>query len=403
MKELEERNGSSVRRCLVIATMCLSGILAFAFAEVGLRVLGISYPVFHRYDPIRGKALVPGKEGWYRSEGEAYIRINSAGFRDHEHSVAKETGTYRIAILGDSYMEARQVSLEDMFGRRLEDYLRSCDTKAYQKIETLSFGQGGYSTTDELLTLKHHVWPYNPDIVLTAIFHGNDLVDNFPKIHHCASGGCSDIRRPYFYLDEEKQWKLDNSFRDLTFASFTNRTLLLGVQYSRTLELINQTMRIINSWRIQTDDELAFLETGLSEWVYAPPRLPDHHEAWAITEGILDLLNQEVIDHHAQSFWMLVTNPSQVDPVQRRELKVKLGVDALDYPEQRFMKLGKKLGVPVVPLVYAFQDYVDERQVYLHGFPNTRMGAGHWNEKGHDLAARLLADKICAYLKSERT
>ncbi len=398
-----KKKGLSSKGSLMIGALCLSGFFSFAFAEVSLRVLGVSYPVFHRYDPIRGKALVPGKEGWFRSEGEAYVRINSAGFRDVEHALEKPEGTYRIAILGDSYMEARQVSLEHMFGQRLEEYLRSCDTKTYQKIETLSFGQGGYSTTDELLTLKHHVWPYNPDMVLTAIFHGNDLVDNFPKINNCVSGGCPDIRRPYFYLDEEKQWKLDNSFRNLTFASFTKRTLLLGVQYSRTLELINQTMRVINSWRIQRNDEVAFLETGLSEWVYAPPRLPLHHEAWAITEGILDLLNQEVKHHQAQSFWMLVTNPSQVDPVQRRELKVKLGVDALDYPEQRFMKLGKKLGVPVVPLVYAFQDYVDERQVYLHGFPNTRMGAGHWNEKGHDLAASVLADNICVYLKSKGT
>lgn len=382
---------------IIFTILCLCGIISFTIAEATLRVLGISYPVFHTYDPIRGKGLLPGKEGWYRSEGEAYIRINSAGFRDREHEVEKNPGTYRIAILGDSYMEARQVALKDTFGLRLEGYLQSCQPLQFQEIEVLSFGQGGYSTTDELLTLKHHVWPYSPDMVLTAIFHGNDLVDNFPKINTCQSGQCPDIRRPFYYWDDG-ELRLDTSFTKWTFNSFKDRVLLAGVQYSRTLEMLNQAARVFNNWRVQQFTDYAFQETGLSEWVYAPPRSPLHQEAWALTEGILGLLNQEVLAHGAQPFWVLVTNPSQIDPVQRRNLQERLGVDTVDYPEQRFMKYGEQLQVPVVPLVYAFQEYVDEHQVYLHGFPNYRMGAGHWNEKGHDLAAQLVSEKVCAHL-----
>ena len=382
---------------LVFATLCLMSVAFLALAEAGLRVLGISYPVFHAYDPIRGKRLLPNKGGWYRSEGEAYIRINSAGFRDKEHEVTKRKGTYRIAILGDSYMEARQVALEHMFARRLEDYLSTCQSDQFQKIETLNFGQGGYSTTDELLTLKHHVWQYDPDMVLTAIFHGNDLVDNFPTMTDCSSGECPDIQRPYYYFDDGTL-KLDTSFRAWTLKSTKERAVLFGVQYLRTLEVLNHFVRVFNNWRVMRDDDFAFKESGLSEWVYAPPLTPQHHEAWNITEGVLELLNQEVTKHHAQPFWILVTNPSQIDVVQRRALKKRLHVDTLDYPDQRFMKLGKRLGVPVVPLVYAFQSYAEKHQEYLHGFPNTRMGAGHWNEKGHDLAASLTAERICAHL-----
>jgi len=382
---------------IIVTVLSLCGIISFTIAEATLRVLGISYPVFHIYDPIRGKALLPGKEGWYRSEGAAYIRINSSGFRDREHTVEKKKGTYRIAILGDSYMEARQVALKDTFGQRLEDYLRTCHPQQYQEIEILNFGQGGYSTTDELLTLKYHVWHYDPDMVLTAIFHGNDLVDNFPKINTCQGRQCPDFRRPFYYWDEG-QLKLDSSFRNWTFESFKDRMLLTGVQYSRTLEVLNQAMRVINNWRVKQNTNFAFQETGLSEWVYAPPRSALHHEAWLMTESILTLLNQEVVEHHAQPFWVLVTNPSQVDRDQRQELMERLDVDALDYPEQRIMKLGKKLKVPVVPLVYRFQKYADTQKAYLHGFPNYRMGAGHWNEKGHDLAAHLVSEKVCAYL-----
>ena len=181
-------------------------------------------------------------------------------------------------------------------------------------MRLINFGQGGYSTVDELLTLKHHVWPYSPDMVLLAIFHGNDLVDNFPKINSCTGRRCPVIRRPYYYFDGEGVLKLDNSFSEWTFHSLKERVLLAGVQYFRTLEVLNQAVRVVNSWRVKESSDFAFMETGLSEWVYAPPRLPVHREAWAMTEAILELFNQEVVAHQAQPFWVLVTNPSQVDP-----------------------------------------------------------------------------------------
>jgi hypothetical protein len=378
---------------LIVTVLLVSGNVSLFLAEATLGVLGISYPVFHTFDDERGKALLPGMKGWYRGEGEAYIEINSAGYRDRENSEEKEVGTYRIAVLGDSYVEARQVPLEHTFVRRLEDYLESCQSPLYEKIETLNFGQSDYGTTDELLTLRKDVWRYDPDMVLTAFFHGNDLINNFPDIW-CQERGCSGALRPFYYFDQGVL-TLDTSFRDLTPKFVVNRVLLSGVHNFRTLELVNQGLRVAENWRIQNNMVDAFQETGLTEFVYAPPRLPVHEKAWAITEGVLDLLYKEVVAHQAQFFLVMVTNPSQVDPVQRNLLKERLGVETLDYPEQRLIKFGERLGFPVLDLVHPFQEYADKNQVYPHGFSNTRMGSGHWNEKGHDLAAKLMAEKIC--------
>ncbi len=44
--------------------------------EVGLRILGISSPRFRMWDYDLGFALRPNAEGWWRMEGEDYIRIN---------------------------------------------------------------------------------------------------------------------------------------------------------------------------------------------------------------------------------------------------------------------------------------------------------------------------------------
>ena len=44
----------------------------------------------------------------------------------------------------------------------------------------------------------------------------------------------------------------------------------------------------------------------------------------------------------------------------------------------------------------SFARYAEEHKVFLHGFPNTQMGGGHWNETGHALAADLIAKHPCA-------
>ena len=140
---------------------------------------------------------------------------------------------------------------------------------------------------------------------------------------------------------------------------------------------------------------MPFKNPGLSKFVYAPPQTKIHHEAWAITEAVLSLMHKEVVEHGAKFLLVTATSPNQVDPEGRELFKKSLGVDSLDYPEKRLKKLGELAGFPVLNLLYKFEEYADQHKVYLHGFPNTKLGAGHWNEEGHNLAAKLIAKKIC--------
>jgi len=104
------------RRLLTRFSLILFGVFVGALTgEVALRLTGYSFPEFYQVDLSRGYALRPGMEGWYRKEGEAYVRINSDGLRDVEHAKEKPRDTIRIAVLGDSYSEAFQVSQEQAF------------------------------------------------------------------------------------------------------------------------------------------------------------------------------------------------------------------------------------------------------------------------------------------------
>ena len=202
------------------------------------------------------------------------------------------------------------------------------------------------------------------------------------------------IPRPYFYFDDG-ELKLDLSFRAWTPKLLGYRFLLFGVHHLRTLELVNRSKRIVHGWRMKQSTHFAFRETGLSEFVYAPPQTSLHRNAWVVTEAALTLMSQEVGKHGAKFLLVTATSPNQVDPEQRRVVKSRLGVEALDYPEKRLKALGERERFPVLNLLYDFQRHADKQNTYLHGFPNSKLGAGHWNEKGHSLAATLIAKRIC--------
>src|SRR2546421_174008 len=93
-----------------LSVVALSVAIALVLGEVALRVAGFAYPNFWEPDPLTGSKLRPGMEGWQKDEGQAYVKISSQGLRDREHPLAKPAGTYRIAVLGDSYSEATQGS-----------------------------------------------------------------------------------------------------------------------------------------------------------------------------------------------------------------------------------------------------------------------------------------------------
>src|SRR5262245_3589970 len=97
-----------VKLLLVLAGV-FSGLL---LCEVALRVGGFSATHFYVRDPEVGAALRPNAEGWWTREGRAYIRINSQGLRDREHTKRKPANTLRIAVLGDSFAEALQVDMD---------------------------------------------------------------------------------------------------------------------------------------------------------------------------------------------------------------------------------------------------------------------------------------------------
>ncbi|HEV7475939.1 MAG TPA: SGNH/GDSL hydrolase family protein [Pyrinomonadaceae bacterium] len=399
---------------LVLAGFLLGGVVA----EVALRVAGYSYPEFYQLDEVRGVSLLPGVEGWYRKEGVSYVRINSDGLRDREHSEAKPEGTFRIAVIGDSYCEAFQVSPEEAFWSVMAARLQECDAVRGRKIEVINFGVSGYGTAQELLTLREKVWKYTPDLVLLAVTTNNDITDNSRVLKKTDEV-------PYFIYKGD-QLTLDDSFKHS--QTFVVRHSLLGRfwswlrVHSRLAGAVIQGHRglkvLIASWRAKpprSANAFSFApaaeekkspdksdlfarseELGADNLIYLEPDNAVWNDAWRVTEGLIVQMSKEVAAHGAKFVVVTLSNGIQVlpDPAVRENFKTYFGLTNLFYPDQRIKSLGVREGIPVVTLAPELQEFAERNQVVLHGF-GENLGNGHWNAAGHRVAGELTAKKIC--------
>ena len=390
----------------------MGGILA----EIVLRVAGYSYPEFYTLDQSRGYALRAGAEGWYRKEGESYIRINSDGLRDREHSLTKPPDTIRIAVVGDSYPEALPVPLEEAFwwvmGRKVQECVASPI-----KIEVLNFGVSGYGTAQELLTLREQVWKYSPDIVMLTVTTNNDITDNSRALKKTEE-------IPYF-VDHDNHLTLDDSFRN----SRVFRLRQSGISrfgrwlrdHSRVVQAITQGHHgfkiLLSSWRAQRSqraqplpahtDENGELgqksdllsrteELGADNLVYLEPVDAVWNDAWRVTEELILEMRNEVNARGAKFVVVTLSNGPQVlpDPKLREQFKKRFGITDLFYPDERIKSLGAREGISVITLAPELQEFAERNNVFLHGF-GENIGNGHWNATGHRVAGELIAKKMC--------
>lgn len=425
----QERKGNEPARRDRLSTkllMILAGlILGLLVVEVGLRIIGYSFPNFYATDADRGVALRAGVEGWYRREGRNYVRINSDGLRDREHTKAKPPNTLRIAVIGDSYAEALQVPMDKAFwavmGAQLQGH---CLKLAGQQVEVINFGVSGYGTAQELITLRQKVWEYSPDIVLLAVCTGNDITDNSRVLKK------TDI--PYFVYRDGSHLALDNSFRDSPSFRLQNSALSgVGVWLRNNLRFVQALIEaqiVIKSYiaqrratsrlsavatvtaaaspeperpaAAQPSDLARSQELGLDNLIYQEPADAVWKDAWRVTEGLITLMRDEVESRGVKFLVITLSNGIQVhpDPQARRSFMQNVGATDLFYPDQRIKALCERDGINVLTLAPALQAYAEQQKVFLHGF-DKNIGNGHWNIMGHRVAGELIAQKICEGLR----
>jgi len=377
--------------------------ISLAVCEAGLRILGYKFSgSTYTADPLLGWSLRPGASAWEADEGVAWSKINSHGFRDRERALNKPAGVYRIAVLGDSGTEARQVDMDKTYTSLTEKELNRRHCFGEGEVEVLNFGVPGYGTGQELLLLRDRVWKFSPDMIVLQVFTGNDIFNN----HRALNVSTPDLA-PYFLLKDGKL-TLDDSFRQAP-AFNPNRIKLKGI----AADITNSSVLLQMLYKLRRmgaqREEMARMDVKASAasnapppdyqryLAFLPPSIPSMVEAWQVTDALIAEFGKEVRSHHAPLLIMLTPTKHQTytDPKEEAEYRAKYKIDSLEYADDRIEQQAGASGIPVLRMTRPLKEELKRTGAPLAGFANTAPNEGHLNERGHAVVARELVRAIC--------
>jgi hypothetical protein len=373
----------------------VSTVLVLVLVEVVLRLIGFNDQVFTRPDPLLGYSLIPGLTQRQNLEGEALIEINEYGFRGRPYPKTKGPGVFRIAVLGDSLTEGRQVGENETYSAILERELAGCEALGRAAVEVLNFGVAGYSTAQELLTYRHRARQWSPDLVVLMVYAPNDIEDN--------TIGARKRYQPYFELDEGGL-ALNTDF--LSSSSFRRRTSALARGYDRAkrafrvLHLGGAGLRFYRN--LTAPRPLAPTGKGPlfidPDGTFAPATEAAVIQGWELLERLVAELDREVGADGAVLVLANAPSPHAVHPDAgyRQQVRDFYGVDNLDYSEERLHAVADLHGMPFVPLGETMRGVADRTGECLSGYDNAVPCYGHWNQLGHRVVAAEIARVVCS-------
>ena len=364
--------------------------MALALAEATLRILGPRVPAlgsltsiatFQTYHPVYGFFHRPGAAGWIHTpEFTSFVQINTRGLREREIDPGKPPGTYRVLVLGDSFVEGAQVPAEDTVSRRLEAELQA---GVGRPVQAINAGNAGFGTTQELLFLEHDGRAYAPDLVVLVYFVDNDLSDNGYAV--ARTRRLDTTRRPFFVPD-------GRGGLDLRPPAAPPADPLAGVRASlRGLMLFNLAENAALAREAREQERTA---GGKDRGAYADNPEPGWQEAWTVTEAVLARTRDAARAMGAELVVVVAPSYFQVDDDAWRRHIDEDGQDrrrlAIDAPNRRLRDIADRQGLRLLDLLPIIRPTVQAgARLY---FPDD----GHWTGEGHAFAARQLAD----YLRS---
>jgi lysophospholipase L1-like esterase len=376
-----------------VASAALAGgglLFALLLVEGGVRLLHLLPDRFWEPDPVLGVRLVPGRSGWWTQEDReflVYVQINKQGRRDVERPVQKAAGTFRILVLGDSFVEALQVPLEAAFPRVLEASLAAGEPVA--PVEVISAGVSGHGTASELLFFEREGRRYQPDLVVLAFYPGNDVKNNSPTLE--------DRFTPVYGADGALE-RVEGQWREEASGWRARLPRLQAYLYARQMVLLRRPdlaaqladLGLIRAEAIRQAPQ--WDGVPLDYGVYATPLAPEWEDAWTRTERLLDQMREAVRESGATFVVLILSIREQTYPESWKEIVAAYPAMHsrqwdLDAPQRRLEAWCARREVPCVSLAAAFRGAAARGSEFLH-YPRE----GHWTPVGHRLAAEVLED-----------
>jgi hypothetical protein len=417
-----------LRSLLLGLTLALLSLaVALLLLEMLTRALGLAAPAeptgnFWRTDPQTGWSLQPGATGrWFNPpyEYDIDITINSQGLRDVERaSYDKPPDTFRILLLGDSYVEGLRVPLEKTFGKVLEAELNAAapDGRRYQVINA---GVSGWGTDQQLLWLRSEGATYRPDLVLLSFFPGNDF-QNISEALEVANIGR--VQKPFFHRSEDGRLALRYQPFDPATAPQPEASTapaqpgngaverLAGLRawlaghsalYRFTANVIDEAapamaMSLARWGLIDAPQTTASAARGsdyvpVAYGIYQQPLEAEWTEAVALAGDLVQAMQDDAAGMGSRLAVVSVPAPEQVYPerwqrIMQRYRAMQTDQWDLEQPSRAARQAAEQAGVPFLDLLPIF------RQAAAESEPLHLRVDGHWTPAGERLAGEATAE-----------
>lgn len=315
-------------------------------------------------------AFRPNKHiNFERQEFVADVKINSKGIRDFEYDYEKKTNVRRIEMFGDSFIAAFQVPLEKSVSKKLENLLNENSGSNIQ-YDVLNMGLSGTGPMPQVLLLEKKGIKYNPNIVIFNLYMGNDFI----KVDFGVSGNIS------IQIFENNDDLVDVEFEVTKIQRFKNFVFRNFFTYSYIMKVLNN---IMSDESYGTD----YLEAEIYKKQYTA-RTKEGLEKLKI---ILKHLKSYSDEKEIKLLVVLIPTKGQVDQEKFLEFVSKYEFDRseleLDKAQKIFLEFGKENNIKMLNLLPDFSKRNKNNTFYFEI-------DGHWNEKGHELAANLIYEKL---------
>jgi hypothetical protein len=386
-------------RDLLLAALATGA--ALGMLEGFLRLAHVHYQgSLYANENERGFGLRPNAAGWETDEADVYVQINSDGMRDRERPISRPAHTLRVAVIGSSETNAREVMLDETFEAVMSrDLSRDLEARGWS-ADVLNFGVPGYTYSQEYLTLQNHVWKYQPQIVIL-------LFSSFPVLKTVRNFYPAELKGAPVYVLQDGKLVPDAITRstpplDAHRQIFKNRSSdWMNKSYLATL---------LNAARVKVKEFVPALKarwqkpsatapstaTSSAERLSYNPDLPEAQEAWSIAEAIFKAMKEDCYRHGAEFWIVMADQEKQVTPdlAAREAFQKSMNLPSLDAVDQHMERFGAAQGIPVFALAKPLSDYALSHKTYLHGAPNSAEHSGHWNAVGNAQVGHAIAKEL---------
>ncbi|MBN1202110.1 MAG: SGNH/GDSL hydrolase family protein [Anaerolineae bacterium] len=339
---------------------------ACAFIEAGLRLfVAVSEPVESFYDAENALLVFePGQSGIrVRPDFTAHYRINSVGWNSaRNYTVDKLPGELRIAVIGDSYVEAFQVDYDKNFGVILEHTLGEYVSTP---VMVYSFGRSGAPLSQYLHIMRYVSAAYAPDIYVILIID-NDFEQSFA--HMSPS--------PHFLQFELGEHNEIIEIEPVPWEPTTKGRVFRILTFSALFRYVWCNLQLGDTVTNAVEDNPV-----MAEPVY------DQGIDTELIDSLLVYTFQEYRDIVRQTGSRLLL---VMDGPRRGIYEGKLPDDIPEYAYTILSAgVAEEYGIPFLDLTAAFQ--ADYQQ---HGRRFNFPGDYHWNAYGHRLVGETISEEL---------